>query len=332
MIRYLLMVVLAVGGTVAQGQTTDSLRREATSMLKAGDYGNAMILLSKALAAEPNNADIRKELAMACYHGGYFKQGYDAVKPLVEKNDADEQAFQITGMLCKESGDLKEAERIYKAGIKKFPGYGPLYADYGEMLEQRRPGYGDAANVWEKGIEMTPSYPGNYYHAARYYASQDEWIWAVVYGEVFVNLESYSVRTPEIKELLYDGYQKLMGGGLRLKMKSSFEKEVANIFTQQGDLINKGVNPETLVAIRTRFILNWFDGPGKKMPYRLYDMHRLLLQEGLFEAYNQWLFGSVADLPAYQNWTSRHSDVMKAFYEYQRARVFQIPAGQYYKF
>jgi tetratricopeptide (TPR) repeat protein len=331
MIRYILLAFLALGAAVAHGQSTDSLRREASSMLRAGDYGNAMLLLNKALVAEPDNADIRKELGMACYQGGFFKQGLEAVKPLVDKPDADEQAFQIAGMLCKEFGDLKEADRIYKAGIKKFPAYGPLYSDYGEMLEQRHPGYGDAVDVWEKGIEMTPSYPGNYYNAARYYAGESEWIWAVVYGEIFVNLESYSVRTPEIKEMLYDGYQKLMGGGLRLKMKSNFEKEVAKIFTQQGDLINKGVNPETLAAIRTRFILNWYDGPGQKMPFRLYDMHRQLLQEGLFEAYNQWLFGSVADLPAYQNWTTRHSDVMKAFYEYQRSRVFTVPNGQYYR-
>jgi hypothetical protein len=51
----------------------------------------------------------------------------------------------------------------------------------------------------------------------------------------------------------------------------------------------------------------------------------------MFEAYNQWLFGAVENLAAYDNWTKSHSDQYEAFSNFQKNRVFRMPAGQYYQ-
>ena len=63
--------------------------------------------------------------------------------------------------------------------------------------------------IWEKGIEIDPNYSGNYYNAAQYYFFTQDKVWGLVYGEIFVNLESYSKRTAEMKDLLLEGYKKL---------------------------------------------------------------------------------------------------------------------------
>ncbi|HSU26970.1 MAG TPA: hypothetical protein VLJ68_01205, partial [Chitinophagaceae bacterium] len=68
-----------------------------------------------------------------------------------------------------------------------------------------------------------------------------------------------------------------------------------------------------------------------KYPFRLFDFQRQLLQEGMFNAYNQWLFGTSENLAAYDNWTKTHTEEYSAFTAFQRTRIFKMPAGQYYQ-
>ena len=37
----------------------------------------------------------------------------------------------------------------------------------------------------------------------------------------------------------------------------------------------------------------------------------------MFEAYNQWLFGAVENLAAYDSWTKTHTDQFEAFKKFQ---------------
>jgi hypothetical protein len=73
--------------------------------------------------------------------------------------------------------------------------------------------------------------------------------------------------------------------------------------SKQSSLINKGVTTETLTMIRARFILDWYENNASRYPFKLFDFHRQLLQEGMFDAYNQWLFGTTENLAVYDNWT-----------------------------
>jgi hypothetical protein len=91
-----------------------------------------------------------------------------------------------------------------------------------------------------------------------------------------------------------------------------------------------GLSPETLTMIRTRFILDWFNSSAEKFPFRLFEYQQQLLREGMFEAYNQWLFGSVQNLTAYQAWTNTHAPEYNEFSRFQKGRIFKLPQGQYY--
>ena len=63
-----------------------------------------------------------------------------------------------------------------------------------------------------------------------------------------------------------------------------------------------------------------------KYPHRLFDYHQQLLREGMFEAYNQWLFGTVENLTAYDSWTRTHADEYKGF-SFSKDPGFQGAAG-----
>jgi hypothetical protein len=113
--------------------------------------------------------------------------------------------------------------------------------------------------------------------------------------------------------------------------KSPFAKAYLQTMGKQATMANRGITTETLTAIRTRFILDWYANNAVKFPFRLFDYHQQLIREGMFEAYNQWLFGTVENLSAYDNWTKTHADTYNSFTTFQKGRIFKIPSGQYYQ-
>ena len=218
--------------------------------------------------------------------------------------------------------------------MKQFPGSGALYNEYGELLWGK--GNTDAINQWEKGIETDPNYSGNYYNAARYYFVTTDKVWALIYGEMFVNMESYSPRTAEIKSLLLDAYKKFFTDDVALNKKDNtnkndFTKAVSDNLNKNAVVISSGITPESLVMLRTRFILDWFEKDAARFPNRLFEHQRQLLQEGMFDAYNQWLFGAADNLSVYENWTKTHPDEYEQFTKLQRNKLFKVPQGQYYQ-
>ena len=82
--------------------------------------------------------------------------------------------------------------------------------------------------------------------------------------------------------------------------------------------------------IRTRFVLDWFKDFGNKFPFKLFEQQRQYLQEGMFEAYNQWIFTAAQNLPAYQNWISLNTVAYNELNRFQKGRIFKIPVGQFY--
>jgi len=193
-----------------------------------------------------------------------------------------------------------------------------------------------AIDLWEKGIKEDPSCAGNYYNAALFYYYTKDKVWTLVYGEIFVNMESLTERAAAMKQLLLDAYkQKLFADPDLLKdadkNKNGFVKAYLECMNKQSSLANRGVTTETLTMIRTRFILDWFAKYGDTYPFKLFDYQRQLIQEGMFNAYNQWLFGSVENLSGYDNWNKTHAEEFNNFTTFQKTRIFKVPQGQYYQ-
>jgi len=147
-------------------------------------------------------------------------------------------------------------------------------------------------------------------------------------------MESYSRRTVEIKNLLIEGYKKLYTDADMMKnqdTKNEFVLAFLTALNKQSEVAKKGITAETLTMIRTRFILDWYEKDAAKFPFKLFDYQRQLLKEGSFNAYNQWLFGSVQNLAAFEAWTSTHSSEYKQFTTSQGNRLFKSGTGQYYQ-
>ena len=309
------------------------MHETAKTFMRAGDFENAIIVLTRAIQ---NNKDIEleKDLTMSYYMKRDYTKALEGAKSLVERDDVDVASFQIAGNVYKALEDAKGADRVYKRGLKKFPKSGPLWSEYGELLWATK----DFSSIekWETGIKVDPAYSGNYYNASMYYFYTKDKVWSLIYGEIFINMESWGERGAAMKQSLLQGYkEKLLAERDLAKAieshSSPFAKAFLEVINKQTSVADKGVTTETLTMIRARFILDWYNTNAAKYPFRLFDYHRQLLSEGMFNAYNQWLFGPIENLAAYETWTKTHQEEYNGFTAFQKTRVFRMPQGQYYQ-
>ena len=328
---YVIVLSSMFSALMGYSQTAAELQETARSFMQQSDFLNAGLVLSRAYALEPQNLEIGKDLALNYYLQKDHKKALEIIKPIVEREDADEQCFKLAGNINYQLGEPKESEKAYRRGLKKYPASGLLYNELGELLWAQR--NNEAVKQWEKGIEMEPNFSKNYYNASKFYYQTGDKVWSIVYGETFINMEPLSVRAPEVRNILLESYKKIfieMDQNKENKDKNKFTDAFLQVMKKQSPVASSGLNPESLTMIRTRFILDWFQDHATKFPMRLFEHQRQLLQEGMFEAYNQWLFGIAQNLTAYQAWTKTHSAEYNEFTNFQKGRIYKVPSGQYY--
>ncbi len=328
--------ILALTGLVCfaqPGQSVESIQSTARNFLMANDFNNATLVLNKGLEQYKDNLELQKDLMQAYFFSKDYDKAMDIVKKVVDRDDADVMTYQIAGNVYKALQEVKDCTKMYKKALKKYPKSGPLYSEYGELLFSNND-Y-SAIHLWEKGIEVDPSYSGNYYNAAMYYFYTKDKVWSLIYGEIFINMEHLGERGAAMKELLLKAYKEKLYADADMSKdqtdKSEFGKAVLATFGKEAGLASRGITTETLTMIRARFILDWYSTYAAKFPYRLFDYQQQLMREGMFEAYNQWLFGPVDNLSAYENWTKTHNEEYTSFNNFQSGRVFKMPPGQHYE-
>jgi tetratricopeptide (TPR) repeat protein len=315
-------------------QDAKKIYASAKEFLRQGDIENAEIFLRDGLKIEPYNYVMLKDLAFVDYLKKDYKASIEICNNIIERPDVDEQAFQILGNNYKATEQLKECTKTYRTGLSKFPGSGPLYNELGELyaMDKNLPA---AIEQWEKGIQMAPSYSSNYYNATNYYARNNNYFKVFIYGEIFINIESYTTRTADIKAFLFEAYKKLYAEGDLLvtaeKYKNDFALAVLETMNKSKNIAADGITPENITAIRTRFILDWFASDNQqKFPFHLFAHQQFLLREGLFEAYTQWIFGLAENPAAYQSWANTHLKEAGSFKQYQQGKIYKVPSKQFY--
>lgn len=329
-----LLVLIGFCDANAQEQTAKLLQETARTLVQKGDYDNAILILERAKQQEPDNVDLLRDLCFANYLKRDFAKAIEVGKELVAKPNADQQSFQVLGLAYKAIASYNDCGKLYRAALRKFPNSGVIYNEYAELFALQSE-MEEAIAQWEKGIELDPGYSSNYYNATMYYAKKSNGIRAALYGELFLNLESYSTRTEEIKEKLFDAYKTLISAAgvqqlTEVKTNSAFEKTILEILTKLNADNKQPAGIDRLISIRTRLIVEWFQGKQKNYPFHLFDHQQYLLNQGLFEAYNYWLFTPAIGAEAVQVWQRTHAKETEGYKTFQQSRVFKVPVGEYY--
>jgi tetratricopeptide (TPR) repeat protein len=325
---FILLISVAQGGNA---QDANRLHEMGKNYMIDGDYSNAESLLNNAYNLDTSNIIFTKDLALCLYFEKDYKRGIKLLIKKIDEGIADDQTFQIAGTIYRANQQLTEAENLYLQAIKKFPSNGAFYNEIGELFSSRKDNR--CIDFWERGIELDPIYTHNYFNACKYYENLEP-IWSIIYGETYVILDPLNQKTSEIKDILLSNYKNYfadLSNERYLKEKNKFMQRVLLSLSKQFDIVvEKGLTTSTLTMIRTKFILDWYNDKTEKYPFKLFDFHLKLLREGLFESYNQWLFGSSENLISFQNWTQLHNQEYNEFMLYFKANPFKPVKNEFY--
>jgi len=327
---------------VGNSELARELYAKAKGYTAKKDYPNAILVYNQLASLEPRNLIYRRELSYAYYLGGDLSRATQVITPLLKAKEADEATFLTASQIFSARNMNKAATGAVERGIKKFPESGLLYSDLGRLYSAKKK-YQKAEAAWEKGVKYEPNYHLNYYQLAKSYFVSKRPLWAIIYGETFINMERYSSRSEEIKKIVFDSYKQLIANNQLARHasdveqknirrgKSDFEKKINDIYSQLSNIVLGGVDINNVVMLRTRFLLRWSQIEGQEYPFQLFDFTNNLLAFGHFEAYNQWLFGKAADSAQYINWVKANSSKFEDFENFYRSYKFTTTPGQYYK-
>ena len=184
----------------------ETLMFEAVTFMNDGNYKKALEYIDKALTLVPNKFEYQYEQALA-----YFKlKDYDKAIEILEKltydDKVNENVYQILAASHDFKGKKEDVFRVLKVGLSKFPNSGRLYYEKG-VTELGLQKDNEAINSWENGVNLDPNYGNNYYQLINKYKNSDNKLWALIYGEVFLNISQNMTKSVEISKVIYDIYK-----------------------------------------------------------------------------------------------------------------------------
>lgn len=337
-----IFVTLLLSFGKANGQEWSSpeveqMYQQGLSTLSRGNASEAVAIFQKILPVEPNNFLVKKSLAQSYLLAGNHKNTLLILEPLLASNTADAECYRIASQAYSGIQEDKKAQKILSEGITKNPNSGLLFYEQG-LLFKKQKNYENALKSWLDGIAAQPAFHLNYHEAAIAYVQTDQVIWAIIYGEIFVNKEPHTQRGNETRILLLDAYQKLFftpskdvnGDQSLVNTPTNFEEAVKKTYLSLFFVVSDGITTENLIMLRSRFIINWEDNYAQKYPFSLYSFHADMMRNGYFDTYNQWLLGKAENPQQYETWAGTFAEDVANFEKYRSRNQIQITAvGDY---
>jgi tetratricopeptide (TPR) repeat protein len=341
--------LIAADEIVAQNTRVDNLLDDAREQVNNLAYEEAIKNYKKALKIEPENVVGQFEMAMAYYRLEKYSEAIKFADALKVAGKADVDCYRLLGNAYDLHGSYDKGIIVLKEGVEAFPEAGELYLDLG-IIEMIRKEPEAATLHWEAGIEADPSYPDNYYWAAKMYANSNEKVWALLYGEVFMNMERGTERFDDMSNTLYDLYLGLMGDPTNIadgdfkfdrgETANGFEGANVRLFDvlhknnlmsfERGNTI-EGTQNKLLALSHARksFLEMWLQGFTLAYPNLLYKYHRTMNDLGFFEAYNFWLF-SKASPEEFLYWVQRNGTTYEAFIDWFLEKPLKVDVEDYF--
>lgn len=309
-LRNLLTFIVLFQATFSLAQPRNeeawSKAKEAIKLMDAGEIDKSIALLEECQKLDKNDYTYPYEIAYAYM----LKKDYAKAAEILDKTkkykNITNQIYQMSGNCYSYLGQPEKAIQEYDEGLSKFPNSGNLYLEKGNIfLLQKK--YDEAILNYNNGIKVEPMFASNYYRLTKLYAGSTDKLSALLYGEIFLNLERTSKRTLEVSKILFDTYKtsiKIDGDEASIEFcdvivdaSDLSDKELklplCAIFGKNfilGIINQKEVKLQSLSEIRTSFVNNFYQEDYKKYPNALFAYQKKLLDNGDFESYNHYLF------------------------------------------
>jgi tetratricopeptide (TPR) repeat protein len=316
----------------AGAQDFQTVFQQGQTALRSGAFDKADSCFQRAYQLDSTSVLLMTDWALTQWYLKDYAKGIQLLSPWCQRDFVDEQLLRVAVMLYKSNQQFNDAEGLLQQATVKHPKNGAFYHDYGELLAARN----DLRCIsqWEKGIAYDPGFPDNYFQACVFYTNRQQWLWAALYGEIYINLDPLNTKSSRIRELLLRSYRELFSEIVSDSLsvpKNDFTGLIIDIYNEQADRLRLPMNTSLITMIRARFIMDWFEHGGEAKPYCLFEWQRELMRQGHFESYNQWIFGVSENMGTFQRWLSLNRESYTQFLAFQRTHVFQVPPNQYYR-
>jgi tetratricopeptide (TPR) repeat protein len=334
------LLVFLITGHLTHGQNNKEMALEkaqkAISLMDNGRVDESIRLLEEAQKLDPERIEYAYEIAYANYLKENYKGTIKILEKITEHKDVNERCFQLLGNSYDMNGKPEKAFEAYDRGLQKFPNSGMIYLEKGNVHWSKKE-FDKALSFYEKGIEVNPQFPSNYYRATLIYCRTAEEVWGMIYGEIFMNLERGSKRTAEISKLLYDTYKSEIKFTSDTSFSVSFCQNASisiDNLLDPGTLIlpfgigvyeptlmmsaisEKIINLNSLNRIRSNFLETYFkNGNDKKYPNALFDYQKKVMDAGHMEAYNYWILMK-GDEETFEVWYNENKYKWDTFLEW----------------
>lgn len=339
-IKHILFVMIALAGiTSAQAQTiwptpeVEELYKQARQHHTKGNINQAIVLYQQAIKMAPNVVVLHRELAHAYYLTGNYEEAKNRLEPIIKSDEADAQTYQVMATVLDATGDVKKAKNMLKKGLNQYPNSGILFNQMGKIYENE----GEKVYALESyldGIEADPKYHVNYYDATHMYMYTNKMVWAILYGEMFLNMEHHTPRANEARKMVMAAYKRLFstfqtgdvpqfGGRKSNGRTSDFEQAVYETYIKQALVVADGFTIENLIMLRTRFMMDWTMTHAKQYPFTLFIRQDKLIRNGYFDMYNQWLLGQTENPQQFEAWKKFHPDAIPAIESWMQQNRYQ---------
>jgi tetratricopeptide (TPR) repeat protein len=309
---------------------SEQMYQTAKDALMRGLIKQAVALLQQLADREPGAPIVQRDLGQALLLDGRGQDAALTVTPMIEAGVADEQTYQIAGAAWLQAGEKKKAKKILEAGVKRYPQSGLIYHELGRYYET----IGDleyALDAWLQGIQGSPDYYLNYYEAARTYLGTSKPVWTILYGEVFINKERQTPRSYEMRKMVLEAYRQVFTVKSHFDSTDvKFDAAVTYTLQQLAPVVADGMTVENLTMLRTRFVIDWMTNYSSKYPFSLFTFQDRLLQEGYFDAYNQWMFGKADNAAQFEAWSKFHPEALPAMEKWVNTNRYQATASDFY--
>jgi tetratricopeptide (TPR) repeat protein len=316
--------------------------KNARNYLAQNNTEQAIITLQQAIKLAPDKMVLYRDLASAYHRSGSHKEAMNILDPILKSNEADDQCYDIYAMSLVSTAENKRAKIMLQDALRKYPNSGLLYHGMGLMYEQE--GNKELAlTTWLTGIERNAEFHLNYYQAAKMYMNTHKPLWAILYAEMFLNVEQYSAMADETRDMLLGAYMRLfasIGSGAIPKYKDSknnhaesagdFEQAVYDTYLKLSPVVSDGINTENLTMLRTRFIMEWYKENAAEYPFGLFARMDDMIRTGYFDSYNQWIFGQLDNPQMFEAWKTFHGDAIPNFEKWLQTHPYTPSKGEFY--
>lgn len=339
----------------------NAMARKGVQLMDAGQLDSALVYLERAQALFPDNAFYAYEIGLTHYMKTDYATAEKSFKHLLKQSEPKALYYQMLGNTYDLMGKRSKAIKTYQKGLEVFPDAGQLYLELG-VVAMTEKDFNLAAVYWEKGISVEAEYPSNYYWATKLFAATDEKVWALLYGELFLNLEFDTPRSEEIARLLFDVYQQIYestsdtSGTFHLTQRGftisldqldlkeieagpgnfrllPFEGEFATKFAVTSVIYarNKELNLAKLDEIRRLFLQAWFEGDpssASRYPNALLNYQKIMLDRGDFTFYTYYLFRAAHEAEFEAHYSMNRAE-FKAFLDWFRQYAIDFEGVEY---